>query len=79
MQMAAAFGFERSTGLAELGLAVVADAECDLRALDRDLRARLPGAHPTTFWRVSEIPRNRMGKAERGVLAEAFGRTGSVR
>ena len=50
-----------------------------LRALDRDLRARLPGAHPTTFWRVSEIPRNRMGKAERGVLAEAFGRTGSVR
>lgn len=76
---AAAFGFERSTGLAELGLAVVADADCDLRALDRDLRARLPGGYPTTFWRVSEIPRNRMGKAERGVLAEAFGRTGSVR
>ena len=71
---AAAFGLERASGLAELGLAVVAGPECDLRALDRELRAQLPGSHPTTFWRVAEIPRNRMGKVERGLLADAYER-----
>lgn len=72
---AAAFGIERATGIAELALAVVADPDCDLRALDRDLRARLRAGHPTTFWRVAEIPRNRMGKVERGLLTEAHRRS----
>ncbi len=72
---AAAFGFERANGIAELGLAVVAGPGCDLRALDRALRAQMPGAHPTAFWQVAEIPRNRMGKAERGQLRTAFERT----
>ncbi len=71
---AAAFGFEPPNGLIQLGLAVVGDPDCDLRALDRELRAQLPGAHPTAFWRVAEIPRNRMGKVERGMLAAAFQR-----
>lgn len=75
---AAAFGLERTNGIAELGLAVVGDADCDLRALDQLLRAKLVSGYPTTFWRVSEIPRNRMGKAERAVLAEAFARTLAV-
>ena len=72
---AAAFGLERENGIAELGLAVVAKTDCDLRALDQLLRARLTSGYPMTFWRVAEIPRNRMGKAERAALAKAFART----
>jgi long-chain acyl-CoA synthetase len=72
---AAAFGLERENGIAELGLAVVATHDCDLHALDRLMRARLATGHPTTFWRVAEIPRNRMGKAERSALGHAFART----
>lgn len=69
---AAAFGFERPDGIAELGLAVVAEPGCNLRELDRIMRESLKQGFPTTYWTVSEIPRNRMGKAERGTLAEAF-------
>ncbi|MER3389002.1 MAG: class I adenylate-forming enzyme family protein [Microcella sp.] len=68
------FLIERLPGVPELGLAVVADASCDLRALDRLLRQRLPGKHPTVFGHVSVIPRNRMGKVERGRLTEEFRR-----
>ena len=71
---AAAFGLERETGIAELGLAVVAEPDCDLRALDQDLRRRLRIGFPTTFWPVAEIPRNRMGKVERVLLEQAFER-----
>ncbi|MFM9876781.1 MAG: class I adenylate-forming enzyme family protein [Rhodoglobus sp.] len=76
---AATFGLERETGIAELGLAVVARPDCDLRALDQDLRRRLRTGHPTTFWRVAEIPRNRMGKVERGLLADAYERAHGAR
>jgi len=72
---AAAFGLERLNGIAELGLAVVTTADCNLRALDKMLRARLASGYPTTFWNVDEIPRNRMGKPERAALSEAFART----
>lgn len=72
---AAAFGFEHPGGRPELGIAVVANPGCDLPALDRLLRQQLPGAHPTTYWNVAEIPRNRMGKAERATLAAAYERT----
>ena len=71
---AASFGFERASGIAELALAVVAAPGCDLRALDRLLRQQLPVGHPTIFWQVAEIPRNRMGKVERAVLTQAYGR-----
>lgn len=71
---AAAFGLERATGIAELGLAVVVEDSCDVRALDRLLRQQLPVGHPTTFWRVAEIPRNRMGKVERALLTAAHAR-----
>ena len=75
----AAFGFDRSNGIPELGIAVVATPECDLRELDRYLRHQLPGSHPTAFWRVEEIPRNRMGKTERGVLRDSLGQRASER
>lgn len=71
---AATFIIEQSPGVPELGLAVVATADCDLRALDQVLRQRLPGKHPTVFGQVSVIPRNRMGKVERGRLTDEFRR-----
>jgi len=71
---AGTFIIEKVPGVPELGLAVVADASCDLRALDRLLRQRLPGKHPTVFGQVSVIPRNRMGKVERLRLTAEFRR-----
>lgn len=71
---AGTFIIEQTPGIPELGLAVVAGADCDLRALDRLLRQRLPGAHPTVFGQVSVIPRNRMGKVERARLTAEFRR-----
>ena len=71
---AAAFDLEGGTGVAELGIAVVADPSCDLSALDRMLRSQLRVGYPTTFWRVAEVPRNRMGKVDRGLLAAAYAR-----
>lgn len=71
---AASFIIEQVAGAPELGMAVVAGASCDLRALDQLLRQQLPGRHPTVFGQVSVIPRNRMGKVERGRLTEEFRR-----
>lgn len=71
---AATFVIEKRPGVPELGLAVVAQADCDLRALDQLLRKRLPGKHPTVFGQVSVIPRNRMGKVERARLTAEFRR-----
>ena len=71
---AGTFIIEQVPGVPELGLAVVADATCDLRALDQLLRQRLPGKHPTVFGQVSVIPRNRMGKVERARLTAEFAR-----
>jgi long-chain acyl-CoA synthetase len=70
----AAFQIERRVGIPEIALAVVAEPECELRALDRYLREQLPIGHPTAFWRVEEIPRNRMGKVERSMLATELAR-----
>ena len=71
---AGTFLIEQVPGVPELGLAIVAEASCDLRALDRLLRQRLPGKHPTVFGQVSVIPRNRMGKVERTRLTAEFRR-----
>jgi len=71
---AGTFIIEQVRGVPELGLAIVAASDCDLRALDQLLRQRLPGRHPTVFGQVSVIPRNRMGKVERGRLTAEFRR-----
>ncbi|MEQ1737388.1 MAG: hypothetical protein ABL886_13410, partial [Rhodoglobus sp.] len=71
VQDAAAFVFELEPGSPEIGLAVVGEV-CDLQALDRWLRQQLPIRHPTAFWRVTEVPRTRLGKAMRASLTEQF-------
>ena len=75
---AATFEIERRVGIPELAIAVVTDPGCDLRALDRYLRNQLKVGHPTAFWQVAEIARNRMGKVERTVLASEFTRKSAV-
>jgi len=71
---AAAFGLERHAGIPEVGLAVVTDASCDLRQLDRQLRERMSVGYPTAYWRLDAIPRTRLGKAQRSKLTEDYER-----
>jgi long-chain acyl-CoA synthetase len=71
---AAAFPVEVQAGILEIGLAVVADPTCDLRTLDRELRAKLPVGHPTVFWQRDGIPRSRIGKPDRLTLADEYDR-----
>ncbi|MBX9473045.1 class I adenylate-forming enzyme family protein [Microcella sp.] len=75
---AAAYPIERRPGIVEIGLAVVAEPHCDLRALDAHLRKVLPGRFPTVFGRVAEVPRNRMGKVQRHLLTTEFARRFAV-
>lgn len=71
---AASYAIERRPGIVELGIAVVAEPDCDLRALDAHLRRVLPSKFPTVYGRVAEVPRNRMGKPQRHLLTAEFGR-----
>jgi long-chain acyl-CoA synthetase len=71
---AAAFGLERRAGIPEVGLAVVSEADCDLRALDQHMRSVMPAVHPTAYWRIDAIPRSRLGKVLRAQLAEDYDR-----
>ena len=70
---AAAFGFELRPGIEVLTVALVAEPDADLGGLERMLRAEVAAV---SLWRVAEIPRNRMGKIERSLLAQAFSRRG---
>lgn len=70
----AAFGIERRPGIPEAALAVVSTPDCDLRELDRRLRAQMPTGHPTAYWRIDGIPRSRLGKPFRTQLTEAYDR-----
>ncbi|HET8957986.1 MAG TPA: class I adenylate-forming enzyme family protein [Microcella sp.] len=60
---------ERSPGIPEIALALVAEPDAELRALDRALRAAHPVGHPTLFVRVATIARTRTGKVRRDVVA----------
>ena len=73
---AAAFAIELRPGIQVLGLAVVAAPSVDLSSIDQAITDRFGPSHRAKLWRVSEIPRNRMGKAERSALASAFARQG---
>lgn len=58
----------------ELNLAVACDAATDLRELSQQISTRLPIVTRFRLVRVSEIPRNAMGKVMRPALAERLTR-----
>lgn len=65
---------DEATGLTSIALAVVGDYEP--RALATQLRKRFGEAGPSFIVKVSEIPRNHMGKVNRSSLASSVGRPG---
>jgi acyl-coenzyme A synthetase/AMP-(fatty) acid ligase len=66
----AAFGVENSSGNVLLALGYVPEPGFDAKAALEKLKSRLKGKHPTVAFKVSEIPRNEMGKVMRHKLKE---------
>lgn len=64
--------FERvdDNGRIELALALVAESDEAMRAVDARIRAESPATVPARYIRVPVLPRNEMGKLARGDIAE---------
>jgi long-chain acyl-CoA synthetase len=71
---ACSFEFVGPTGVAQIGLALVAEDALDVRALSRALAAEFGNAAPALLARVDEIPRGRTGKPLRRELAATYSR-----
>jgi acyl-coenzyme A synthetase/AMP-(fatty) acid ligase len=69
---ACAFGYEASSGLEAIGLAVVVADGFDADALVEHLRHEFGVAAPTLVARVAQVPRTRAGKPLRRELAERY-------
>jgi long-chain acyl-CoA synthetase len=69
---ACSFEYETSSGLRQIGIALVADDDIDVQALVVDFKAEFGNAAPTLVARVDSIPRNAMGKPMRRTLAEKY-------
>jgi long-chain acyl-CoA synthetase len=69
---AASFGYTTSTGLQQVGIALVTDGRLDVQALIREFAGEFGSAAPTLVARVEQIPRNAMGKPMRLTLAEKY-------
>jgi long-chain acyl-CoA synthetase len=69
---ACSFEYETSSGLRQIGIALVTDDEIDVQTLVADLKAEFGGAAPSLVARVDSIPRNAMGKPMRRMLAEKY-------
>jgi long-chain acyl-CoA synthetase len=69
---AASFGYETSAGTTQIGMALVTEDVVDVQALNRALAARFGAAAPRLVARVTEIPRNAMGKPLRRTLADTY-------
>jgi len=71
---AAAFSFENLLGLEDVCVAVVVEDGCDINELQKHA-ARMLGADkcPSVFLRVSDLPRNPMGKPMRKQLRDQLG------
>lgn len=67
---AGAFGFPGPDGLDRLGLAIVADHEFDVDALNEKMQRHFGNAAPSELRVVESIPRNERGKVQRSLLAE---------
>lgn len=69
---AASFGYETSSGVTQIGIALVTEDGLDVQALVRDFSARFGSAAPKLVARIDVIPRNAMGKPMRPTLAAQF-------
>ncbi|MCU1441578.1 MAG: hypothetical protein JWP85_2575 [Rhodoglobus sp.] len=69
---ACSFEYETSSGLRQIGIALVTDEQIDVQALVAHLTAEFGVAAPKLVARVDSIPRNAMGKPMRRVLAEKY-------
>jgi acyl-coenzyme A synthetase/AMP-(fatty) acid ligase len=69
---ACSFTYLASSGLPQIGIALVARSDIDVDALIRSFENRFGAAAPRLVARVPEIPRNAMGKAMRDALASRY-------
>ncbi len=69
---ACSFEYQASSGLKQIGIALVTGDEIEVHALIADFKAEFGTAAPTLVARVDSIPRNAMGKPMRRTLAEKF-------
>jgi long-chain acyl-CoA synthetase len=69
---ACSFSYEAASGVQQVGIALVTDDDLDVEALIHQFQARFGAAAPQLVGRVSEIPRNAMGKPMRNELAERY-------
>jgi long-chain acyl-CoA synthetase len=70
---ACSFEYATSSGIRQIGIALVVEDDLDVQALVRDLAAEFGTTAPTLVARVDAIPRNAMGKPMRLKLAETYG------
>jgi long-chain acyl-CoA synthetase len=69
---ACSFGCEVSSGLLQIGIALVVEADFDLQALLSAMTIEFGSAAPTLVARVDSIPRTATGKPIRRTLAERY-------
>lgn len=69
---AASFGYDTTTGVQQIGIALVVKDGLDVQALIRGFTTRFGDAAPKLVARADSIPRNAMGKPMRRTLAEQF-------
>jgi acyl-coenzyme A synthetase/AMP-(fatty) acid ligase len=67
---AASFEYVTSSGVKQIGIALVTEDGLNVQALIRDFDAKFGSAAPKLLARMEEIPRNAMGKPMRLTLAE---------
>jgi long-chain acyl-CoA synthetase len=69
---ACSFGYESTSGLLQIGIALVAEDDLDIDALVSALTTEFGSAAPTLVARVDSIPRTATGKPVRRELAERY-------
>jgi long-chain acyl-CoA synthetase len=69
---ACSFGYEASSGLLQIGIALVVEDDFDVQALVSALKLEFGSAAPTLVARVDTVPRTATGKPVRRTLAERY-------
>ena len=69
---ACAFDYAGSSGIRQIGIALVTEDHLDVKALIARFAAEFGSASPALVSRVEAIPRNTMGKPLRRILAERY-------